>query len=158
MPGLLSRTLRTTEPLLPVHAAPAGGDVVGGAVRHGGGQRSQPDLQRRALRHPHRVRVRGLLHPDRLLATVLLHEVREILNYRIERETKISMKEPNEIKTLEISTAMYVFFFLVNRIDSVRSSSSSASFLSSSAFCSVLSLSSSVEGRLVQETNLIIKP
>lgn len=111
MPGLLSRTLRTTEPLLPVHAAPAGGVVVGGAVRHGGGQRSQPDLQRRALRHPHRVRVRGLLHPDRLLATVLLHEVREILNYRIERETKISMKEPNEIKTLEISTAMYVFFF-----------------------------------------------
>lgn len=79
MPGLLSRTLRTAEPLLAVRAAPAGGVVVGGAVRRGGGQRSQPDLQRRALRRPHRVRVRGLLHPDRLLATVLLHEVREFL-------------------------------------------------------------------------------
>lgn len=28
------------------------------------------------------------------------------------------MNEPNEIKTLEISTAMYVFFFLVSSIDS----------------------------------------
>lgn len=77
MPGYVPGALRATEPLLLVHAASPGDGIVGGAVRRGDGQRRGPDLERRALRRAHRVRIRGLLHPHRLLATVLLYEVRE---------------------------------------------------------------------------------
>lgn len=87
VPGHVPGAVRTTEPLLIVHAPLPGVAIVWGAVHFGNMQGAGPDLKRRTLCGANRVRVCRSFHPNGLLATVLLHEMREFQN-RIERKAK----------------------------------------------------------------------